>query len=289
MPRLVTAFSNSTVKRLRSLRDKKSRREEGLFLAEGLRIITEARDSGRLPEIIMFSAEGAKHALAAEIIDATEAAGGEAIETTADILSKASGKENPQMLVAAYRQPTTSLVDVDRASAPLWFVAQALRDPGNIGTILRTGDAVGAGGLILVDDSADPYSVEAVRASMGAIFTQQVAGCFIIRRQPLLFVADQQEAWLFVGDLEIILSRLEAGSDQLSRSRAKPGDEFVPTGDRHGLGEDGSHRRSDGLHRIGVGAVVDQDQPAGRRGIAGAEDRSDIAWIAQGLGDDPQW
>jgi len=175
MPRLVTAFSNSTVKRLRSLRDKKSRREEGLFLAEGLRIITEARDSGRLPEIIMFSAEGAKHALAAEIIDATEAAGGEAIETTADILSKASGKENPQMLVAAYRQPTTSLVDVDRASAPLWFVAQALRDPGNIGTILRTGDAVGAGGLILVDDSADPYSVEAVRASMGAIFTQQVA------------------------------------------------------------------------------------------------------------------
>src|SRR4030095_8454915 len=104
MPRLITAFSNSTVKRLRSLRDKKARREEGLFLAEGLRIITEARDSGRLPEIIMFSSEGAKHQLAAEIIEATEAAGGEAIETTADILSKASGKENPQMLVAENRQ-----------------------------------------------------------------------------------------------------------------------------------------------------------------------------------------
>ena len=174
MPRLVTAFSNPTVKRLRSLRDKKARREEGLFLAEGLRIITEARDSGRLPEIVMFSAEGAKHPLAAEIIAATEAAGGEAIETTTDILSKASGKDNPQMLMAAYRQPDTNLDDIDRYSADMWFVAQALRDPGNIGTILRTGDAVGAGGLILVDDSADPYSVEAVRASMGAIFTQQV-------------------------------------------------------------------------------------------------------------------
>ena len=174
MPRLVTAFSNPTVKRLRSLRDKKARREEGLFLAEGLRIITEARDSGRLPEIVMFSAEGAKHPLAAEIIAATEAAGGEAIETTTDILSKASGKDNPQMLMAAYRQPDTNLDDIDRSSADMWFVAQALRDPGNIGTILRTGDAVGAGGLILVDDSADPYSVEAVRASMGAIFTQQV-------------------------------------------------------------------------------------------------------------------
>lgn len=175
MARLVTSFSNTTVKLLRSLRDKKARKEEGLFLAEGLRIITEARDSGRLPEILMFSAEGAKHPLAAEIIAATEAAGGETIETTPDILSKATGKDNAQMLVGAYRQPDTNLAQIDRSRSPLWFVAQALRDPGNIGTILRTGDAVGAGGLILVDDSADPYSVEAARASMGAIFTQQVA------------------------------------------------------------------------------------------------------------------
>lgn len=175
MPREITAFSNPTVKRLRSLRDKKARREEGLFLAEGLRIIAEARDSGRLPEILMFSAEGARHPLAAEIIAETEAAGGDTIETSPDILSKTSGKDNPQMLVAAYRQPEASLSAIDRGAAPIWFVAQALRDPGNIGTILRTGDAVGAGGLILLDDSADPHSVEAVRASMGAIFTQQVA------------------------------------------------------------------------------------------------------------------
>src|ERR1044071_9844236 len=175
MPRQVTAFSNATVKLLRSLRDKKARREEGLFLAEGLRILTEARDSGLLPEIVAFSAEGAKHPLAAEIIAATEAAGGDAIETTPDILAKMSGKDNPQMLLGAYRQLEASLQRIDRSTAPLWIVVQALRDPGNIGTILRTGDAVGAGGLILVDDCADPYSVEAVRASMGAIFTQQVA------------------------------------------------------------------------------------------------------------------
>lgn len=175
MPRTVTAFSNTTVKRLRSLRDKKHRRAEGLFLAEGLRIIAEARDSGRLPEIVAFSAEGAKHPLAAETIAATEAAGGEAIETTPEILSKMSGKDNPQMLLAAYRQPETRLDRIDRSSAPVWIVAQALRDPGNIGTILRTGDAAGAGGLILIDDCADPFSAEAVRASMGAVFTQQIA------------------------------------------------------------------------------------------------------------------
>ena len=175
MPREVTAFSNTTVKRLRSLRDKKGRREEGMFLAEGLRILAEARDSGRLPEIVAFSAEGAKHPLAAEIIAGTEAAGGEAIETTPDILSKMSGKDNPQLLLGAYRVPDTNLEAIDRSTAPIWIVAQALRDPGNLGTILRTGDAVGAGGLILVDDSADPFSVEAVRASMGALFTQQIA------------------------------------------------------------------------------------------------------------------
>ena len=54
MPRQIAAFSNSTVKRLRSLRDRKARRAEGLFLAEGLRILTEARDSGLLPEIVAF-------------------------------------------------------------------------------------------------------------------------------------------------------------------------------------------------------------------------------------------
>ena len=205
MPREVTAFSNSTVKLLRSLRDKKARREEGLFLAEGLRILTEARDSGRLPEIVAFSAEGAKHPLAAEIIAATEAAGGDAIETSPDILSKMSGKDNPQMLLGAYRQPETSLNEIDRAKAPLWIVAQALRDPGNLGTILRTGDAVGAGGLILIDDCADPFSVEAVRASMGALFTQDIATA---RWEEFL-------PWLRGGDGQLVGTSLRAIHDYL--------------------------------------------------------------------------
>ena len=203
MPRQVTAFSNATVKRLRSLRDKKGRRAERLFLAEGLRILTEARDSGQLPEIVAFSAEGAKHPLAVEIIAATEAAGGEAIETSPDILSKMSGKDNPQLLLGAYRVPDTALQRIDRAAAPIWLVAEKLRDPGNLGTILRTGDAVGAGGLILVDDSADPFSVEAVRASMGAIFTQAVA------QAPW----DDFIAWLRSGEGQLVGTSLKASVD----------------------------------------------------------------------------
>jgi len=212
MPRLVTAFSNSTIKRLRSLRDKKARREEGLFLAEGLRIIAEARDSGRLPEIIAFASEGSRHPLAADIIAATEAAGGEAIETTPDILSKMSGKDNPQMLVAAYRQPETALAAIDRSTARLWIVAQALRDPGNLGTILRTGDAVGAGGLILVDDCADPFSVEAVRASMGALFTQAIATARW----------DEFIAWLRAGPGQLVGTSLKTTSDYLDARYQAP-------------------------------------------------------------------
>jgi len=212
MPRQVTAFSNATVKLLRSLRDKKARRAEGLFLAEGLRILTEARDSGQLPEIVAFSAEGTKHPLAAEIIAATEAAGGDAIVTTPEILSKMSGKDNPQMLLGAYRQPDTSLEQIDRAAAPLWIVAQALRDPGNIGTILRTGDAAGAGGLILIDDSADPFSVEAVRASMGALFTQAIAAA----RWPEFF------EWLRSGEGQLVGTSLKATDDYLDAEYRQP-------------------------------------------------------------------
>jgi TrmH family RNA methyltransferase len=174
VPRQITAFSNPLVKQVRGLREKKNRRREGLFVAEGLRILTEARETGRLPQILFYTG-GAGHPLLSALIDATEAAGGDVVETNADILGKLTSKDNPQAVIGVYPQLETPLPAIDRASAPLWIVAQALRDPGNIGTILRTGDAVGAGGLILVDDCADPFSVEAVRASMGAVFTQRIA------------------------------------------------------------------------------------------------------------------
>jgi len=157
------------------LRDKKHRRREGLFLAEGLRILSEAESSGLLPEQIFFAAEFETHDRAASLIAATEAAGGEAIRTSKALLAKLSGKDNPQAVVGVYPEFDTGLASVERDAAPIWIVAQALRDPGNLGTMLRTGDAIGAGGLILIDDCADPFSVEAVRASMGAVFTQKIA------------------------------------------------------------------------------------------------------------------
>ena len=175
MPRLITAFSNPLVKQVRLLRDKRHRREQGLFLAEGLRILTEAREAGFLPRMLFFNGTAPAHPILRALIEAVETNGGEAIETNADILHKLSGKDNPQVVLGVFEAFSTDLAHIDRALSGIWIVAQSLRDPGNLGTILRTGDAVGAGGLILVDDCVDPFSVEAVRASMGALFTQAIA------------------------------------------------------------------------------------------------------------------
>ena len=173
--RQITGYSNPTVKYLRSLREKKHRKREGRFLAEGLRLLTDARECGRVPEVLVMAEGRDPHPLITALEEAVEAAGGEIIETSADILSKITGKSNPQAVAGVFSEWDTSLAALDRSASPIWLVAQALRDPGNLGTMLRTGDAVGAGGLILIDDCADPFSVEAVRASMGAVFTQAVA------------------------------------------------------------------------------------------------------------------
>ncbi|MBS0504576.1 MAG: RNA methyltransferase [Proteobacteria bacterium] len=212
MIRQITGFSNETVKHVRSLRDKKHRRREGLFLAEGLRILTEAREAGALPEILFFSHDGAGHPLAQGLIAATEHAGGDVIETTPDILSKLSGKENPQTLVGVYRDRLTPLDQLNRNASGIWVVAQALRDPGNLGTILRTGDAVGGGGLILVDDCVDPFSVEAVRASMGALFTQRIAAARW----------EQFVAWLRGGPGQLIGTSLRTETDYQTPRYAAP-------------------------------------------------------------------
>lgn len=212
MPRVITAHSNPLIKQARLLREKRHRREQRRFLAEGLRILTEADDAGHLPETLFFAAEGGAHPLTRALIARVEATGGEAIETTTDILSKLSGKDNPQAVIGIYAEFDTSLSRIDRTSADIWIVAERLRDPGNLGTILRTGDAVGAGGLILIDDTVDPFSVEAVRATMGALFTQAIAQA---RWEEFL-------PWLRSGPGQLVGTSLKATADYQAPRYAAP-------------------------------------------------------------------
>ncbi|HEY0959802.1 MAG TPA: RNA methyltransferase [Novosphingobium sp.] len=171
----ITGFSNPTVKFLRSLREKKHRKRERRFLAEGLRLLTDARENGLLPEMLVMAAGREAHPLLDTLEAEVTASGGDVIEMDEAILAKVTGKDNPQAVAGVFAEFDTGLAALDRNKAKIWLVAQAMRDPGNLGTMLRTGDAIGAGGLILIDDCADPFSVEAVRASMGAIFTQRLA------------------------------------------------------------------------------------------------------------------
>ena len=97
------------------------------------------------------------------------------IEVSRDILAKISRRDNPQTVLAVFDQRFTPLADLVPAAAPCWVALEAVRDPGNLGTIVRTADAAGCGGVILVGDCCDPFSVEAVRATMGSIFAVPIA------------------------------------------------------------------------------------------------------------------
>jgi TrmH family RNA methyltransferase len=173
--RTITSLSNPTVKAVRALHMRKAREETGQFLAEGLKIVAEAVELGRAPRILMHSADAADHPLLRRAAAATLAAEGEIIEVSHDILAKISRRDNPQTVLAVFDQAYAVLSALDPARAPCWVALEAVRDPGNLGTILRTADAAGCGGVILVGDCCDPYSVEAVRATMGSVFAVPIA------------------------------------------------------------------------------------------------------------------
>jgi TrmH family RNA methyltransferase len=167
--RLVTSLGNETVKAVRALHLKKARAETGLFLAEGLKIVAEAVDRGCAPKILMHGEAAADHpalrraaGLAAEVLAVTPA-----------ILAKVSRRDNPQMVLGVFEQRFTALQALPQNKLLLGL--EAVRDPGNLGTIVRTSDAAGVGAVILIGETCDPYSVEAVRASMGSIFAVPIA------------------------------------------------------------------------------------------------------------------
>jgi TrmH family RNA methyltransferase len=175
LSRAITSLSNPTVKAVRALHMRKAREESGQFLAEGLKIVTEAVELGRAPRTLLYGAEAASHPLLRQAVRVAESVGGEAIEVSRDILAKISRRDNPQTVLAVFDQAFAPLDALDSRRAACWVALEAVRDPGNLGTIVRTADAAGCGGVILVGDCCDPYSVEAVRATMGSIFAVEIA------------------------------------------------------------------------------------------------------------------
>ena len=173
--RTVTSLTNPTVKAVRALHQRKTRDETGLFVAEGLKNVTEGVETGHAPQILLYGRDAADHPLLQAAAEATEDAGGEVIEVTAEILAKVSRRDNPQAVVGVFPQVFTPLTALQPRLAKAWVALHRVRDPGNLGTIIRTADAAGCGGVVLVGECCDPYSVEAVRATMGSIFAVPIA------------------------------------------------------------------------------------------------------------------
>ena len=173
----ITSATNAEVKSLRALHERKFRKKSGWFLAEGARICLEAVALGWDMHRLAFLAGRETDAVMSQLLDGLAASGGRALPMPKSLLQRISRKDNPQVLVGAFGQRWHVLREVSETSDSIWVALDRVRDPGNLGTVMRTADAVGAAGIILVGACTDPYSVEAVRASMGAVFNVKIITC----------------------------------------------------------------------------------------------------------------
>lgn len=170
MTNLITSPSNPLIKQARALRQKKTRDESQLFLVEGILHVGSAAEAGWEFDTLLYAPERLKSGFGHELVEKLTASGTRSQAVAEAAFESLAEKENPQGLAGIVRQKTRSLDSLATRSAPLLVALVAPQDPGNVGTILRTVDAVGADGLILLDGGADPYHPSAVRASMGTLF-----------------------------------------------------------------------------------------------------------------------
>lgn len=172
----ITSLQNDRVKAIRALEMRKARRESGLFVAEGASVLISARDHGWKPETLILGPEADATAITRPLVAWAERSMADRLMVSGQVLEKLASKENPQSVMAVFKQQWATIPEPSNTQADaLWIVLEDIRDPGNLGTIIRTADAAGATGIILVGQTCDPYSREAVRASMGSIFAVPIA------------------------------------------------------------------------------------------------------------------
>ena len=171
----VTSLTNPLVKDIKALALKKFRDQQNAFMAEGLKLVIDALDLGWQIRTLVFAKAGRGNAAVEKAAARTVAGGGTVLEVSEKVLSAITRRDNPQMVVGVFAQKIMPLRDIRPKDGDVWVALDRVRDPGNLGTVIRTVDAVGAKGVILVGDTTDPFAVETVRATMGSIFAVPVA------------------------------------------------------------------------------------------------------------------
>lgn len=163
------------MKLLKSLDRKKARAETGLFLAEGARLAEEALTHGWSPAYVLAGLSALERSQTVILLARMKKAGARVLTVSEKVLAGVARKDNPQTVVAAFRQRLSKLADLPIDGPRRWIALYEVRDPGNLGTIVRTADAAGCDAVILIGQSCDPFSVEAVRATMGSLFAMPIA------------------------------------------------------------------------------------------------------------------
>jgi TrmH family RNA methyltransferase len=170
----ITSRSNTRIKSARALRHHKQRDKTGLFLVEGIHHVGAAIEAEAQLEAVFYAPDLLESEFARELVGIASTNGVPCYPTASAVFASLSGKENPQGILAVLGQSHDRFADLDQTNFSWGVACVSPQDPGNVGTILRTVDAVGADGLILIDGGVDPYHPTAVRASMGALFRHPV-------------------------------------------------------------------------------------------------------------------
>jgi len=172
---MITSTTNLKIKQIRKLRERKERQQSGVFYAEGLRIVIEAVNQGMKIDSIIYAADLLTSKQGFQVIEDQRSRGIEILDLSSEVFKSLALKEDPQGIAAVIAQAWQPLEQIVFAPGDFWVALDSVADPGNLGTILRTCDAVGGKGIILLEHSTDPYDPTSVRASMGALFTQKLA------------------------------------------------------------------------------------------------------------------
>jgi TrmH family RNA methyltransferase len=179
---VVTSAANPVVKRVRLLAERKHRRRQNAFVVEGLQPVWRAVSAGRQLETVIVAPDLLTSAPAAGMVAELERDGVPVIRVSAELFRRLSDRDGPAGLAAIVHGGIGGLAELTVTDDSVFVVLHELQNPGNIGTIIRTADAAGAAGVILLGTSADPLSGPAIKASMGSLFAL-----------PVVAVAEQAE------------------------------------------------------------------------------------------------
>lgn len=262
---MITSKTNSKVRYARSLQRRVVRHRERRFLVEGVRLVEEMMKAGQKPALFFCTEDSAANPRARALVEALVSSGSEVATVSDEVMRFLSDTETPQGVLAV-----TPFPEVEVAEAGLSLIVDGVRDPGNLGTILRTAQAAGVGLVVTLRGTVDVFSPKVVRGAMGAHF-----------RLPILWDRGWEEVESLVGQSQVVLADPTGGVPYYQVDWTIP-TALIVGSEAHGAGRKGRQLASGMVTipmrgdveslNVGVAASVMLFEAARQRSAAGVED-----------------